>query len=76
MVQPPDSWRAAPHQDLPKGRGHCFAGATKWSSRPPERCHAGSMSGDTRADLFNNDLFDLLGKTFGDFHVLQNMAGF
>ena len=34
------------------------------------------MSRDIRPDLFDNDLFDLPGKTFGHFHVLQHMAGF
>lgn len=35
----------------------------------------GSMGGDTRADLFEDDLFDLPGEAFGDFHILQNMSG-
>ena len=28
-----------------------------------------SIGGDAWANLFDNDLFDLPGKTFGDFHV-------
>ena len=37
--------------------------------RPIDREGSGSIGGDARADLFDNDLFDLPGKTFGDFHV-------
>ena len=44
--------------------------------RPAEKGGRGSMSRDIRPDLFDNDLFDLPGKTFGHFHVLQHMAGF
>jgi hypothetical protein len=47
---------------------------TRRNTRPADREDSGSIGGNARADLFDNDLSDLLGKTFGDFHILQNMA--
>ena len=37
---------------------------------PADREDSGLIGGDARADLFDNDLFDLLGKTFGHFYIL------
>src|SRR6185295_7343291 len=44
--------------------------------RPADGRDSGLIGGNVRTDLFDNDLFDLLGKALGDFHVLQNTAGF
>lgn len=48
----------------------------KRSLLPADGGDGGLFSGDARADLFNNDLSDLLGKLFGNFHILQHMARF
>lgn len=53
-----------------------FTVTARRNSRPADGGDSGSMGGDAWADLFDNDLFDLPGKTFGDFHIFQNMAGF
>ena len=49
---------------------------TRRNPRPADGGDSGSIGGDARADFFDNDLSDLPGKTFGDFHILQNMARF
>lgn len=72
----PVSRRAVSQLVLLTGRYYRFAVATRRNPRPADGGDSGSLSGDARADLFDNDLFDLLGKTFGDFHIFQNMAGF
>ena len=53
-----------------------FAVTARRNPRPAGGGDSGSIGGDARTDLFDNDLSDLPGKTFGDFHILQNMAGF
>jgi hypothetical protein len=59
-----------------KDRCYRFAVTTRRNPRPVDGGDSGSIGGDVRADLFDNDLFDLLGKTFGDFRILQNITGF
>ena len=53
-----------------------FSGMPKRSLLPADGGDCGLFSGDARADLFDNDLSDLLGKSFGNFHILQHMARF
>jgi hypothetical protein len=51
-----------------------FAVTARRNPRPDDGRDSGLIGGNVRTDLFDNDLFDLLGKTLGDFHVLQNIA--
>ena len=53
-----------------------FAVTARRNPRSADGRDSGSMGGNVRTDLFDNDLFDLPGKTLGDFHIFQNMAGF
>ena len=53
-----------------------FRSLLGWNLRPIDREGSGSIGGDARADLFNNDLPNLLSKSLGNFHVLHDMAGF